>query len=244
MRRHCLPVTALIASATLLLAGCGKEPPTEVPDAGIDVEAYLGIKIDRCYEYTTAATAQDEPSLGVVARLSSMFVAGGYVIEYSTSGLTMEDYVSVEGNKLQMHKRNFRGVGGTETNYNPPLTLLELPIVPGARQNWTAPAIVRQSGTILSNEEHALTVNIFQPGEIALPLGQRVTGTKMVFEEVPGRSETRTLIPAGGEEEIGGWVHIDFNFSADPAQPRLSYKLQEIRDLTGLVDERACGAAP
>lgn len=246
---------ALCAAALLASTGCSSEPEQQpVPDAGVDMEAYFGLTVGRCYEYTTADSKQDTPSLGMLVEKidTNQFPVPTYQIAYSTPSPAMQDMVAIDGQKLVLYKRNFPG--GKSFIYDPPLTLMEAPIKPGARLTSTGNARIRDAaGTLLLREDHSLQIDIFQPDPIPLqlPIGESVTGFKALYSETvtatgaaTGRREVRTLVP--GTDATGaarGWVKVELNLSpTDETREPAIYKLQAVRDIAS--GSTPCGMTP
>jgi hypothetical protein len=245
---------ALCAAALLSIAGCGSDPDPPPPtEEEIDMAAYFGLEVGRCYEYTTADVKQDVPALGVVVEKidTVQFPVPTYVLAYGTPNRAMEDYVAFDGNELKLYKRSFPG--GKESIYDPPLTLMKAPVVAGARLTSSGTARVWAGGQQLSSDEHELVVSIFQPTELSLPIDLDVTGYKVSFEESAtvdgspqrrGRAEVRTIVPGlDAPNEAIGWVKIEMNFhpTDETRQPTI-YKLQAVRTVGG--EAPACGFAP
>ena len=242
------PLRILFALLPLVaLAACGDDPEPQQSDAGLqDYEAYFNLQQGRCFEYTLADTKQAIPALGVaVEEIDETTFTGvkAYVVYYRTASPSMKDWVSIEGNALKLHKRYFPG--GKELIYRPPLTLLEAPVKAGAKIESTAQADIHENGVRIANEDHSLRVDVFEPSAERLPVGVDLTSFAVNYAETPstGRPETRYFVPGSGERAAPeGWVKISFNFSRDEDAASLVYKLQEVRELTGVQGEW-CGSA-
>jgi hypothetical protein len=235
------PVAASFLCLSLLAPLLGCDDQTDDADAGVDagvdLEAYTGLRKGRCLEYTSAAMAQPAPDLGIVVEEldETQFNTPTRKVVYRASGtLAMRDFVSFDGNVLKLHKREFPG--GKSYLYSPPLALLEAPLAPGSKFESTGEASIRSgSGTVLADHEsHTLRVDVFQPADLLLPMGPTVSASKLLYSETPSvnRVEVRSFVPGSGALEAAeGFVTMEYNFSLDEAQPKIAYKLQKIRDL-------------
>lgn len=254
---HLMTLPAALCAAALVSTGCGKDAEPAPPDAGVDTETYFGMKVGRCYEYTAADTKQTAPDLGIVVekideKQFTLPTPDGpkavptYQIGYRNPGRVMEDFVSIDGNEIKLHKRSYQG--GRTFIYSPPLTLMRSPVKPGEELLSKGKGQIREpiTGELVSSEDHSLAVVVFNPEQVNLPIGSTVTGYKVLYQETPAtRTEVRTLVPGTGVEgAVEGWVKLEYNFHpTEPTRAPIIYKLQAVRDLAA---ERIqdCGARP
>jgi hypothetical protein len=189
-----------------------------------------------------------QPALGVAVEeiKETSFSPQTYVVVYRTASRAMEDWISIEDNAIKLHRRYLLGEV-KELIYRPALTLLEAPIKAGAKIESTARTTVFEAGALVSDADHSLRVDVFEPGVERLPFGTDVTSFAVNFDETPdpGRAEVRNFVPGSGDRAAPeGWVKISFNFSPDPSASALVYKLQGIRELSGEPGSAWCGSAP
>ncbi len=241
----------LLLSTLVSLAACGGGSPgnTGGADAGIDPVAYFGLQKDRCFEYSASETAQAVPDLGVAVEEIVDFSLGDRTIKtsvifYRAGGLAMKDYVGVEGSELKLYKREFPAT--KSTLYNPPLTLLKMPVRGGDVVQSSGTAAVRDgAGKLLIDppQQQSLSVNVFSAVPVNLPIGQSVNAFPLTYTLNPaGRQEVRAFVPGTGDPSaIEGFVKIVYNFTTDDAAPAPTYKLQGLRQLDGKIP---CGMAP
>lgn len=249
-----LPPFAL--AVLLFCAGCGGGDSKA--DAGVDAgnaEDYFGLQKGRCFEYTSADTAQPAPDLGVVVEEidTKQFAVPTSVVSYVSGGVVMRDYVAFEAGALMLYKREFPG--GKSYIYDPPQKRLAMPVLSNSKQESSTQVTIRDGmGAILANKEtHQLRVDAFAQQDVTLPAGQKVSAVKLAFQETladssPGaRSEFRTFAPGTGDRAaVDGFVKLDFNFAIDESAANVVYKLQKVRDLgdNPKLASPPCGGAP
>lgn len=232
--------------AVSLSTACGEGGQPGPADGGIrDYEAYFGLQQGRCFEYSLGEAKEAFPALGVAVEQldETSFAVPTHVLSYRTSSLAMKDWVSIDGNRLKLHKRYFPG--GKELLYRPAVTLLEAPPRGNSKLESTSEVAIYEGGELLSNGQHTLRVDLFEPRAEPLPFGVTVTGHAVNFDEEPstGRSELRFFVPGTEERSApAGWVKISFNFSLDEAASARGYSLQGVRELT--EGGARCGSAP
>ncbi len=262
--RYSALAIALAAGGFSSLAGCGEDPqPNTGDDAGTgpgvgDPEAYFSMQKGRCFEYTLQDSKQPIADLGVaveeidVNQFSQAAPEGTHVIRYRQGFLKMTDYVSfTDAGELKLHKREFSG--GKSFIYRPAVTLLKAPVKGNDRIDSGEQVNVRdaaQGTEIALNEGFKLRVDTLDPTEQRLPIGETVQAYKAIFDETYAtqtalkRSETRSFVPGDGNRAAAhGFVSIEFNFDADETQAKKVYRLQNVRELSGEVDD-VCGSAP
>ena len=238
MRASVRTFWALFIVSALPLWGCGggKGGADAGVDAGIDLESYFGLQVGRCFEYTTAGTAQPTPDLGVmVEKIDTVqFPVPTWVVAYTTTSVRMRDYLAADGNSLMLYKREI--YGGNTYIYNPPQQRLVAPLKPGAAQQSSTQVTIRDGANTItaSNETHDLRVDIFALSDLHLPLGVDVKASKVSFSETPNvkRAELRSFIAGDGTRTgTDGWVAINYNFELNEDLSPSSYTLQNVRDL-------------
>jgi hypothetical protein len=240
MRR--LPLLLIPLAA---LCACGSSSGT--PDAGeapIDLEAYFGLQEGRCFEYVAGDTAAAVPDLGVAVEEIVEAPFKAHVIFYRQGSLAMKDFVGLEGSELKLYKREWPG--NKSVLYTPPLTWMRAPLRAGTVVESSATAAIRDGAgnlTVDPPPTHTLRVDVFAPQATALPIGQSVDASPLIYTETPGgRHEVRAFFPGTGDPaRVDGFVKIDLNFTPDDSAASTIYKLQGLRQLDGTVP---CGMAP
>ncbi|MBL9039254.1 MAG: hypothetical protein JNG84_12110 [Archangium sp.] len=235
---------ARLAILSSVLLACG--PASSANDAGPDTscgldcaaQAYYGLLVDRCFEYSDdAATPSDPPDLGAV--VLPVFTLDGNVkvlpVEYRQGGMTvMRDSFGFKNGELYLMRREFSR-GGQSVTYRD-----EAKVITGVKWLSGAPQVGETSTTptqaLVVNQAGAgdpmgatYRVTIAEPsnGELKTPLQTYPTAFKLLFSESPadnGSDSRRIFVPNVGFTLVAS----AFSLSPLPATPMM---LQRVRDI-------------
>jgi hypothetical protein len=232
----------LMSLLTVALVACGSRP-TATPDAGPDTSCGLdcaaqgryGLVVERCFEYSSGATAQIPPAMGAWVRPVFTLEGGLKVlpVEYRVNGQTrMIDSFAIKDGSLYLVRREFSGTGQS-VSYKDGMSLsgvqwLTQETGPGETYNSSADAFVaNQSGGVSTPTSYRVTTPAATASELKTPLATFDAGVKLLVGETPdhGSDPRRIYVP-----DVG-FVLISSSFSLLPGALTTEFRLQAIRDI-------------
>ena len=245
MRGMRLRMLVVVAVALSLGSACG--PVKQKVDAGPDTscgldcaaQAYFGIVLNRCFEYSTdPLTAQTPPSLGVWVRdtrdpmTGKMFELEGGIqvipVEYRQGGQIIQtDYFTFNGGDLTLMRR----IAGTQSvTYRTDTNITGvkwLTMGTGAGENFstnTTAFLSRDNSSTAT--AYRITTDVPTAGEKKTPLATYDTAFKILFGETPdhGADSRRVFVPNTGFVIIAS----PFNLLGGSPTP---HHLQRVRDI-------------
>lgn len=235
MRVILVPVLAVAAA-------CGA--PMKTPDAGkmVDtscgldcaVQKPLGLTIDNCFEYSSTATEETPPALGI--RVKPVFTLEGDVkslpVEYLIGGQTkMTDYYGVTDGVLVLLRREF-GSNNSVSYKNDSNALIGVGLASGtdplgSTRRSTASADVLSPSAARKSESTSFTVTYGEAtaSERNTPLKNYDSAVQMLITESPdhGSDARRVLVP-----------DVGFILVSTPLAPNATaqpYRLQKVRSV-------------
>lgn len=227
----------------LALAACGPAPRQE-QDAGIDTscgldcaaQQHYGLLVNRCFEYSTTAFAQNPAALGVVVRPVEQLEGGLPVLplEYRESGQTkMTDYFTLRDGSLLLARRTW--LPGQSVTYRDAedgpisgVTWLSPSAAVGETYSSSTWATVAGAGNLISEATtYRVVLAAASTSERTVPLSTYPEALQMLLSETPDHGVDPRRVFVDGT----GFVFFTSSFSPLASVTASPYYLQKIRDL-------------
>lgn len=242
------------------LTACGEESSPHRPDAGgeIDLVEYFGLQPDRCFEYTTAATTQPIPSLGVTLQEDTATFKDltTYHYTYYVDGYAvMEEWVVPADNELKLARRRYRQQTPKvirqysyvdESGAIAPIVIARAPMANDTGKETSRRCTVTdEEGQTILDTTCTISVAVV-PKTFLLPNGDAPAGFSHVYVETPARGpeggiQSRLFVPGTGDVPAS-WTVIDADLTPQGAGPKVTYKLQAIHNKSDAPGEfDTCG---
>jgi len=244
----------LLSLPLLPLLACGEEqqpPPGRTIDTscGLDCEAQqrYGLTLNRCFEYTDTAEAQEFIPLAVHVLPQLATLEGGVKaleVQYLGTGglLKMTDYFTFDDLDLKLVRRKVSGTASQSNSYQDAnsqlvgVTLLSGDAAPGTSLTSDVRAQVTRGTTTVEDTNFRVSVHAASDAEKTVPEGTHPEALKLLTFETPDHAPdpVRVFVPGLG------FIRLDTRLTLTATDEAKTYLLQRVRDVTAGGDD-FCG---